>query len=132
MGRKMTFLEYLEAEEAKGNELTAVDVINHTNHEFGNDPILDNMLEDWLEHNSEDLNEEMSWFMKSYSSHCSTLYIVLNAIISDEQMYSNMKFTSTACRRSCAVLEKNHFHPYVPTHILKFWRLSWKYQQAIF
>ena len=61
--------------------------------------------------------------MKSYSSHCSTLNIVLNAIISDEQMYSNMRFTSTACRRSCAVLEKNHFHPYVPTHILKFWRL---------
>jgi len=48
--------------------------------------------------------------MKSYSSHCSTLYINVTAeFISDEQMHSNMSFTSTAYRRSCAVLEKNHF-----------------------
>jgi len=56
MGRKMTFLEYLEAEEAKGNELTASSVINLNNHEFGNDSIEDRMLEDWLEHESEELH----------------------------------------------------------------------------
>ena len=61
--------------------------------------------------------------MKSYSSHCSTLYINVTAeFISDEQMHTNMSFTSTAYRRSYAVLEKNNSTLCVPTDKTTFRR----------
>ena len=61
MTRKMTFLEYLEAEEAKGNEPTATTVVELTNHQFGNNVIADNILSDWLEHEAEELHEDCTY-----------------------------------------------------------------------
>ena len=51
----MTILEWLEKLEAKSEEPTASTVIQVTKHQWGDDEMLDNILGDWLEQESQEL-----------------------------------------------------------------------------
>ena len=52
----MTIVEWIDKLNAKGEEPTASAVIQVTKHQWGNDEMLDSLLGDWLDYESQELH----------------------------------------------------------------------------
>ena len=52
----MTIVEWIDKLKAKGEEPTASTVIQVTKHQWGKDEMLDSLLGDWLDYESQELH----------------------------------------------------------------------------